>query len=84
VESDSTVHWKITTRKSKMLLFQTCSTAAKIDGSYQKKLLFFLLSNTDICDCGETQPQHITKQCQVRQEISCDEEMKISEQKPDI
>ena len=27
---------------------------------------------------------YITKQCQVRQEMSCDEEMKISEQKPDI
>jgi hypothetical protein len=26
----------------------------------------------------------ITKQRQVRREISCDEEMKISEQKPDI
>jgi hypothetical protein len=67
-----------------MLLLQTCGTAAKIDGSYQEKLLFFLLSNTDIYDCGEPQPHHITKQCQVRQEISCDEEMKISEQKPDI
>jgi uncharacterized membrane protein len=52
VEHGSTVHWKITTRSSKMLLLQTCGTAAKIGGSYQEKSLFFLLPNTDICGCG--------------------------------
>jgi hypothetical protein len=52
VEPCSTVHGKITTRSSKMLLLQTCGTAAKIGGSYQEKLLFFLLPNTDICGCG--------------------------------
>jgi hypothetical protein len=56
IESCSTDHWKITTRSSKMLLLQTCGTAAKIDGSYQEKSFFFLLPNIDICGCGAGEP----------------------------
>jgi hypothetical protein len=39
VEHNSTVHWKISMRSS------------KIDGSYQENSFFFLLPNTDIYNC---------------------------------
>jgi hypothetical protein len=35
-----------------MLLLQTCGMTTKIGGSYQEKLLFFPLQNTNICGRG--------------------------------